>query len=129
MTIEKFIPIKDESKIDEAGNPLDAMGTGCEENEPFVLMVLGDSMQPEFNEGEIIVIQPGLAVSDGAYVVAKHNDEYTFRQLIRRDDKWFLHALNENYPTEEFSDLNNIRGVITEKKIPGGGRKNRKKYV
>lgn len=126
MAIEKFIPLKEE-KIPEGENPLDALTSGCEKKEPFVLMVLGDSMLPEFSEGEVIVIEPDLPAQNGSYVIAYHQDEYIFRQLIQRDGKWYLHALNNNYPTEEIDSLDSIKGVITQKKSPGG-RKNRKNY-
>ena len=42
----------------------------CAGAEPFVLMVLGDSMAPEFAEGEIIVVEPEGLASDGSFVVA-----------------------------------------------------------
>ena len=46
-------------------------------------MVLGDSMAPEFVEGEVIVVEPdGLAV-DGSFVVAQVDGEWTLRQLVR----------------------------------------------
>lgn len=125
MSLEKFIPIKDES---QTNNPVDPQGSSCEENEPYVLMVLGDSMLPEFEEGEVIVIQPGMPPQDGNYVVALHNGEYTFRQLVKLDDQWQLKALNDSYPTEPLASLEDVKGVITQKKSPGG-RKNRKNYL
>ena len=46
-------------------------------------MVLGDSMAPEFVEGDVIIIEPeGLAV-DGSYVLAQADGEWIFRQLVR----------------------------------------------
>ena len=66
----------------KSGSPEDALaasGPGCEEKEPYALMVLGDSMEPEFKEGEVLVIEPGANYRDGSYVIAYHNDEYIFR--------------------------------------------------
>ena len=37
----------------------------------FALRVLGDSMAPEFNDGEIIIIEPDGALRDGSYVLAQ----------------------------------------------------------
>jgi DNA polymerase V len=126
MVLEKFIPIKEE-KVSPQGDPVDAVTSACEKEEPFVLMVLGDSMLPEFVEGEVIVIEPELPPQDGSYVIAQHKGEYTFRQLIQRQGKWYLHALNENYSDDELEGLECVRGVISQKKGPG--RNNRKTYL
>ena len=44
---------------------------GCtsEFTEPFALRVIGDSMAPEFEDGHIIILDPGLLPYDGAFVV------------------------------------------------------------
>jgi hypothetical protein len=44
-------------------------------------MVLGDSMEPEFVDGDIIIIEPEGLATDGSYVMAWLNDEWIFRQL------------------------------------------------
>ena len=114
----------------KAGRPEDALasdGPGCEENEPYALMVLGDSMEPEFKEGEVLVIEPGANYHDGSYVIAYHNDEYIFRQLRVIKGLLFLTPLNPNYVSEQISGEEAIKGVITSKKMPGG-RHNRKNY-
>ena len=43
----------------------------CSGAESFALMVLGDSMAPEFVDGEVIVVEPEGLASDGSFVVAK----------------------------------------------------------
>jgi SOS-response transcriptional repressor LexA len=94
--------------------------------EPFALRVLGDSMLPEFKEGDIIVIEPDGVVRDGSYVLAMHQNEYIFRQIVIEDQRYYLKPLNDHYPTVEIPDLQAIHGVITQ----GGGirRKDRKRY-
>lgn len=124
MSLDKFIPIKDESHTLDPSEP---KGSSCEESEPYALMVLGDSMLPEFVEGEVLIIQPGMPPKDGSYVVAHHRGEYTFRQLVKLDGKWHLKALNDSYPIEPLQQLDDVKGVITQKKSPGG-RNNRKNY-
>ncbi len=96
--------------------------SSCGDAEPFALMVLGDSMVPEFNEGEIIVIEPGPRIIAGSYVLAFHNEEYIFRQLIKNETGWLLHALNDGYPDLPVADLSAIRGIITQKSLPGRRR-------
>ena len=102
-------------------------GSSCSESEPFALRVLGDSMLPEFEEGNIIIIDPEGAVKDGCFVMASVDKEYTFRQLRIVDKKYFLQPLNDLYDTVEINGLDEIAGVITQKSIPGK-RKLRKRY-
>ena len=91
-------------------------------------MVLGDSMEPEFHDREIIVIEPEGLAKDGSYVIAFHNEEYTFRQLVKREAGWALHALNPAYPDHPIANLDCIKGVVILKKKPGR-RKSVKYYV
>ena len=130
MSIEKFIPVeqmKAQIKSETAQKEIMEETSGCEKREPYVLMVLGDSMEPEFMNEEIIVIEPDLPPKDGSYVIAYHNDEHIFRQLLIQDDQWVIHALNDKYPDQILSGPEAIHGVITQKKSPGG-RKLHKKY-
>ena len=101
----------------------------CGGREPYALMVLGDSMEPEFNEGDIIVIEPDGNVTDGSYIIAYQNDEYIFRQLRIDGKEWFLQALKSGYEREPISGPEVIKGVITQKKPPRGGRSTIKSYV
>ena len=40
--------------------------TACASGEPYALMVLGDSMLPEFEPGEVIVVEPDGVARDGS---------------------------------------------------------------
>lgn len=100
----------------------------CAQAEAFALMVLGDSMAPEFLEGEIIVIEPEGLAADGAFVLAHANDEWIFRQLRQSDAGWTLKALNPAYPDIVNADLSAVRGVIIQKSKPGR-RRAAKRYV
>jgi phage repressor protein C with HTH and peptisase S24 domain len=100
----------------------------CSGAEPFALMVLGDSMEPEFVEREIIVVEPEGLATHGSYVVAFHNEEYIFRQLIKRETGWVLHALNPAYPDHPIASLSGVRGVVIMKKKPGRPSKSGRKY-
>ncbi len=106
----------------------DAALEACESAEPFALMVLGDSMLPEFAEGEIIVVEPEGLARDGSYVVAQHDGEPVLRQLLRREERWLLHPLNPRYPDAELAGLEAVRGVVIQKSRPGS-RRSRKTYV
>ncbi len=106
-----------------------ATGSSCSGKDMVALMVLGDSMEPEFIEGEILVIEPDAPVMDGSFVIGWANEEYIFRQ-VKRDAQggWRLHALNPAYPEIAISGLDALRGVVTHKKKPGS-RKSVKYYV
>lgn len=97
-------------------------GGACTGAESFALMVLGHSMAPEFNEGEIIIIEPDGLVKDGSFVLATQDGEWTFRQLLQREHGWVLHALNPAFPPAPLDDLGAVRGVIIQKALPGRRR-------
>jgi SOS-response transcriptional repressor LexA len=77
---------------------------------------------PEFLEGEIIIIEPEGLAKDGAYVLAWHNDAWTFRQLLRADAGWILRALSPAFADVPLADLSAVRGVIIQKALPGRRR-------
>ena len=56
----------------------------CSASEPFALRVMGDDMAPEFEDGQIIVIDPGGLVKSGCYVVARLGEEAIFRSCLSR---------------------------------------------
>lgn len=117
----RTIPILPQDKGDIS---LDA----CSGAEPFALMVLGDSMAPEFVEGEIIIIEPEGLAQDGSFVLAQVGGEYIFRQLRERDGSWRLEALNPRYPALDVPDLAAVKGVVIQKQKPGA-RRSRKSYL
>ncbi len=107
---------------------LDQAKSGCEESEPFALQVLGDDMEPEFPDGCIVVCEPNAVVSDGSYVVAKHEGEYIFRQLnIGADNgQWTLSALKPDLPVLEISGREDVRARVVQS--TNGRRHTRKFY-
>ncbi len=102
--------------------------TACSGSEAFALRVLGTSMEPEFMEGEIIVIEPEGALRDGSYVLAQHEGEWIFRQLCKAAAGWTLHALNPAFPDLALPALSEVRGVVIQKALTGR-RKASKRYV
>jgi SOS-response transcriptional repressor LexA len=105
-----------------------AKAGACTGAESFALMVLGDSMAPEFNQGDVVIIEPEGLATDGSFVLALWQDQWIFRRLGRRGDAWHLQALNPAYPEIALPDLQPIRGVITQKSRPGR-RRATKRYV
>ncbi len=100
----------------------DAEDAGCSGGESFALRVLGDDMAPEFTDGEIIVIEPDGALKDGSFVLARHAEEWIFRQLCRQGDSWTLHALNparHDLHDLPLANLSAVHGVVIQKAVPG----------
>jgi len=100
----------------------------CSGSESFALRVLGEDMAPEFLDGEIIVIEPGGAVRDGSFVLARHEGEWLFRQLRREGEGWQLRALNGACPVHAvvpLPDLTPVHGVVIQKAVPGRRRLSR----
>ena len=95
--------------------------------EPFALRVIGDSMAPEFVDGCIIIIDPDGVVSDGCYVLARHDDGFIFRQLVYKGDGYLLKALQEGHEVIELADLSDLAGVIVQQ--AGRRRADRKHYL
>ena len=102
--------------------------SACAGGEPYALMVLGDSMQPEFMEGEIIVVEPEGLAKDGSYVVAWVNDEYIFRKIVQHPEGWMLKPENPLYPNIPVDGLEVVKGVVIMKKKPGK-RSEQKSYA
>mgnify|MGYP001816111592 FL=1 len=101
--------------------------TGCSAAEPFALRVLGVMMDPEFEHGSVIVIDPEGLVKDASFVVANHNDEFYFRQLVMDGERLLLKCLNHAYQeVVELSGLDDIHGVVSQK--AGKRRKDHKHY-
>jgi len=85
----------------------------------FALKVRGDSMETEFREGDIIVINPYLKPEHNDYVVIANDEgEATFKQLKKYGKTRVLHPLNPKYDDMELNkDVEyRIVGVVMEKK-------------
>lgn len=78
----------------------------------FALRVSGDSMEPEFQQGMILIIEPELSPEPGDYVVARNGDnETTFKQLVKDGPDWYLRPVNPRYPIKLLGE-SEIIGVL-----------------
>ncbi|MCG7551969.1 XRE family transcriptional regulator [Pseudoalteromonas sp. Of11M-6] len=68
----------------------------------FVLRVQGVSMEPKFDDGDLIFVDPEAECIHGSFVVARLDDDNqaTFKQLIIEGGQKFLKALNPNWPEQ-----------------------------
>lgn len=90
--------------FDEQGFPVGADETvrfpGLGEEPVYALEISGDSMEPVFREGDVVIVQPGAALRRGDRVVAKTGaGEILAKELGRRTETSveFL-SLNPAYP-------------------------------
>lgn len=88
----------------------------------FGLWLRGDSMLPQFKEGDLIIVDPDEAPHPGDFVVAKNgSEEATFKKYRPRgidengQEVFELVPLNDDYPTMH-SDRQHIQiiGVMVE---------------
>ena len=93
---------------------IDQQGGGCSELEPFALRVEGESMAPEFEDGCIIIVDPGYQAVSGAYLVIEYQDEYIFRQLVLAEGKAYLNPLNSRFPPQELAGPYKVVGAVTQ---------------
>jgi DNA polymerase V len=121
----KVIPLH--PAVDEGPMQFADAGGACTEAEPFALMVKGDSMEPEFMDGHIIMVDPSLPAVNGSYVVAEHDGGHIFRQFRIHEGRKFLQPLHEGYPTLELEHERAIVGVVTQRS--GRRRKETKRYI
>ena len=110
----KSIPIM--SAETAVGSDIDPdFKSACGDKEPFALMVLGDIMEPEFEDGSIIVCDSGQAIFDGAYVVVEYDNDFWFRQYVEEGDKKYLKPLNPAHPDIELTGPFTLKGVVWQK--------------
>jgi len=106
--------------------PTSAMGGGgCSALEPYALRVIGDSMDPEFWDGCIIIVDPGGKAQHESFVVADYNGDTVFRQFHIENERRFLKPLNPGYAATELVGEYKIRGVVVQR---SGKRRSQHKH-
>ncbi|MBI4968527.1 MAG: helix-turn-helix transcriptional regulator [Rhodospirillales bacterium] len=66
----------------------------------YALEISGDSMEPLYREGDLVIVAPGAGVRRGDRVVVKTIDgEVMVKQLLRRTGRYLdLQSVNARYP-------------------------------
>lgn len=81
----------------------------------YALRVQGDSMEPKFPDGAIIIIEPEEEARNGSYVIVRQNGgEATFKQLIYDGSQSYLKPLNNRYPIMPMGQDATICGVVKQ---------------
>ncbi len=63
----------------------------------YVVPVYGDSMEPEYHDGDYIFIESTVNLNDGEIGVFELYGDTYVKQLILEDDHACLHSFNEKY--------------------------------
>lgn len=91
----------------------------------FALRITGDSMEPDFKTGDVIIVDPEIEPTPGEFVVAKNGEhEATFKKyrptIVSPEGKqhFELVPLNNDYPTMRSEERHiDIVGTMVEHRI------------
>jgi SOS-response transcriptional repressor LexA len=80
----------------------------------YALRVHGDSMEPRFPEGAILIVEPEESPSAGKFVIVRqaNSQEATFKQLVQDGNQLFLKPLNPRYPIMVLGEGDVFCGVV-----------------
>jgi SOS-response transcriptional repressor LexA len=79
----------------------------------YALRVRGDSMEPKFPDGAILIVEPEENPASGSFVIVRHNGgEATFKQLMVDGETRYLKPLNPRYPIMEMKPDAVFCGVV-----------------
>lgn len=81
----------------------------------YALRVSGDSMEPRFPSGAIIIVEPEEEARNGSFVIVRQNgSEATFKQLVIDGGQKYLKPLNDRYPIMQMLPDAVICGVVKQ---------------
>ncbi|MFM8330102.1 MAG: LexA family protein [Candidatus Methylumidiphilus sp.] len=82
----------------------------------FALRVQGDSMEPVFPDGSVIIVDPAVEPRHGSYVVVRLDEaeQATFKQLVVDGGARYLKPLNPRYPLMEIRQSATVCGVVRQ---------------
>lgn len=87
----------------------------------FVIPIKGDSMEPDYHDGDLVFIQTSVDLNDGVIGVFNYNGEAYIKQLVIDEDQAYLHSLNPEYkdmpitPETDFRIIGEVVGLYREK--------------
>lgn len=81
----------------------------------YALRVEGDSMEPMFPRGCLIIVEPEEDPHPGQYVIVRQSsNEATFKQLIQDGGTYMLKPLNDRYPIMQMQAGAVFCGVVKQ---------------
>lgn len=83
-------------------------------------------MSPEFEDGNIIIIDPAVPASPDAFVVVDYGGEILFGQFQVNEGRFWIHYLNPVHEPIELISRFDVKGVVIQRST--GRRKDLKHY-
>lgn len=86
----------------------------------FVIPIKGDSMEPDYQDGDLIFIQTSVDLNDGVIGVFNYNGEAYIKQLVIDTEQSYLHSLNPAYkdmpitPETDFRIIGEVVDIYRE---------------
>ena len=87
----------------------------------FVIPIKGDSMEPDYQDGDLVFIQTSVDLNDGVIGVFNYNGDAYIKQLVIDKDQAYLHSLNPAYkdmpitPETDFRIIGEVVDLYREK--------------
>lgn len=87
----------------------------------FVIPIKGDSMEPDYHDGDLVFIQTSVDLNDGVIGVFNFNGDAYIKQLVIDEDQAYLHSLNPAYkdmpitPDTDFRIIGEVVDLYREK--------------
>lgn len=81
----------------------------------FVIPIKGDSMEPNYHDGDLVFIRTSVELNDGVIGVFNYNGDAYIKQLVIDKDQAYLHSLNPAYkdmPITPDTDVRIIGEVV-----------------
>ena len=78
----------------------------------IAVKVSGDSMEPEFKDGDIVIINTCLTeIKQDKFFVVNYDDFVYLKQIIKKSGKYYLHSVNPYYPDLEIKDCDRLKVI------------------
>ena len=87
----------------------------------FVIPIKGDSMEPDYHDGDLVFIQTSVDLNDGVIGVFNYNGDAYIKQLVIDKGQAYLHSLNPAYkdmpitPETDFRIIGEVVDLYREK--------------
>ena len=78
----------------------------------IAVKISGDSMEPEFKDGDIVIINTCLTeIKQDKFFVVNYDDFVYLKQIIKKSGKYYLHSVNPYYPDLEIKDCDRLKVI------------------
>lgn len=87
----------------------------------FVIPIKGDSMEPDYHDGDLAFIQTSVDLNDGVIGVFNYDGDAYIKQLVIDKEQAYLHSLNPAYkdmpitPETDFRIIGEVVDLYREK--------------